>query len=352
MKCLYHCTLLFLFTAPFCVATAQTTRTDTAFQHLTQKAFFSEEQILPLTLRSDFQTLKHKKKKDAFQTATVSFIGSDGQLIIEPVQIAARGEFRREHCDMPSLTINFNVQDSGPLSSLKKLKMVCSCNTRDYQQELLLKEFLVYKIYNLLTDMSFKVRLVKLNYVDTNRKDKADEQYAFFIEDLNALAKRNHCKPYEVKKPTPLITDRAQSTLLYIFQFMIGNLDWSVLNQHNVKLIQARNDSLSAPYAVPYDFDFCGLVNAPYAFPQEEFNVEKVTDRVYRGHPANEAEVAIATQIFTDKKEAIYRLVNGFALLSEAQRKSMIKFLDEFYRTLNNKRDVRDIFINVSRKNR
>lgn len=346
-----RCLLLLLVVITSCCANAQPVKTDTAAKLFAQKTFFNEHGLLMLSFSSDFHALKHKKVKGAFQPAVVSLPLANGQTVSQPIQIAARGEFRRQNCTMPSLMVNFKSNGPGPLSSLKKLKMVCTCNANAYSQELLLKEFLVYKIYNLLTDMSFKVRLAKVTYVDESKKEKANEQYAFFIEDVDALAKRNHCLTYEKKITQSIITDRAQSTLMNIFEFMIGNLDWSIPNRHNIRLIQAKSDSLSAPFTVPYDFDFCGLVDAPYAFPQEEFNVAKVTDRLYRGHAANEAEVSIATQLFLDKKDAIYGLINDFSLLSEGERKSMIKFLDGFYQTVNNKRDVREIFINASRQN-
>ena len=132
-------------------------------------------------------------------------------------------------------------------------------------EQFLLKEYIIYKIYNLLTPMSYRVRLIKMNYEDVNGKKKAMSQYAFFIEDIKAMAKRNKCKEYTKGKVTTEGTNRAQMTLVSVFEYMIGNTDWAVPVNHNIRLIYPKADSTAAPYAIAYDFDFSGLVNADYA---------------------------------------------------------------------------------------
>lgn len=333
------------------LAAAQKPTADSLLPVVKQKEFFTDDEPVVLTLTSDFRRLRRKKEKDVFQPADVRFSLAGKPPISAKIELAARGNYRRETCPMPSLFFNCKGREAGGLSGLKKLKMVCGCNTGEYNQNLLLKEYLVYKIYNLLTNMSFRVRLADVTYVDAGNANKAYRQYAFFVEDVDAMARRNDCVEFEKTITTSQAANRRQGTLMHIFQYMIGNLDWSAPNRHNVKLICPKADTLSAPFTVPYDFDFCGLVDAPYAHPQEQFNVQSVKERLYRGFPRMPEEVDAALQPFREKKDGIYACINSFTLLPEAQRKTMTRFLDEFYRTIESKRDVQAIFVEARQNN-
>ncbi|RYZ25491.1 MAG: hypothetical protein EOO10_18115 [Chitinophagaceae bacterium] len=309
------------------------------------KEFFTNEEPLEITLVSDFKKLKSQKKKDVYQPAYASIKFSSIDSLADSVRIAARGEFRRTLCQMPSLMVNFKGNTSSPFAKLKKLKMVCGCNSSDYNERLVLTEYLVYKIYNLLTDMSFRVRLAKTIYQDQNNKGKPVSQYAFFIEDVDELAKRNGCKEYK-NIANSLYSNRKQMTLMNIFQYMIGNTDWSVPNYHNIKLIYTVADSTAYPYIIHYDFDFSGLVNASYAFPNHElFTIEKVTDRFYRGMPRTLEEVEAVLETFKNTKEKIMQLISGFELLPSGDRQTMVSYLEEFYETINNKKKVEYHFV-------
>ena len=183
---------------------------------LTSVDFFKTEQPAELTIVSDFRTLKSKKKKGVYQDAVGTLHLSQTDSISDNISICARGEFRRENCQMPSLIVNFKTTTPTPLSGLKKMKMVCGCSSTAYSERLVLREYLAYKIYNFLTDMSFRVRLVKVNYKDINNKVKPYSQYAFLIEDVDELAKRNACREYE-KKASSVLSDRRQMTLVAMF---------------------------------------------------------------------------------------------------------------------------------------
>ena len=333
---------LLLFFFQFTIeAIGQADKTDFA---ILCKEFFKTDEPLEMTIVSDFKQLKSQKKKGVYQPAyaIVKFAARDS--VADSVRIAARGEYRRGICQMPSLMVDFKKKNS-PLNKLKKLKMVCGCNSSDYNERLVLMEYLVYKIYNVLTDMSFNVRLAKTTYKDKNNKVKPLTQYSFFIEDVDDMAKRNECKEYE-KKASAIYSDRKQTTMMTIFQYMIGNTDWSVPNYHNVKLLQPANDSTAYPYIVPYDFDFSGLVNAPYAFPNHEmFAIEKVTDRFYRGLPRSPEEIQAVLEVYKASKEKIIKTIRDFEILKHSDREGMIDYLEEFYTTINNKNMVEYHFV-------
>ena len=131
---------------------------------------------------------------------------------------------------------------------------------------------------------------------------------------------------------------------------MIGNTDWSVPGEHNVKLIQAKSDTNSLPFAVPYDFDYSGIINTDYAIPDPMFETVSVKERVYRGYSRSMEELNVALEVFNQKKEALYALINDFELLTPASKKNMTKYLDSFYDLIKNPRDVKIAFIDNARE--
>lgn len=311
---------------------------------LQRSVFFSSTDPLEITLMSDFRQLKRKRQKKVYQpgTATVTFPGL--QPITENVELAARGENRRITCVYPPVIVNFKNPKAPKLSSLKKMKLVGGCATGSYDEELVLKEYLVYKMFNMLTDFSYGVRLARITYKDVQNKTKEYSQYGFLIEDVDDMAKRNNCREYQKQVIYGSLTDRHQMTLVSMFQYMIGNTDWSLPNKHNVRFVQLRTDTVSYPYIVPYDFDYCGLVNAPYAIPQPEFGIEKVTDRYYRGLARAKEEIDPLIQLFKEKREFMTAMIRNFELLKPKVRESMIDYLDSFYKDLDDKRKVTYIF--------
>ena len=138
--------------------------------------------------------------------------------------------------------------------------------------------------------------------------------------------------------------------MVSIFEYFIGNTDWSVPNNHNIKLIFDRKNDAALPFPVAYDFDYCGLVDASYAIPNEVIGTEKVTERVYRGFPRTAEEIQTILNVFRNKKDSIYSLINNFSLLNEKARKVMTNYLDDFYKTIDNSSQVKAIFIDNARK--
>jgi hypothetical protein len=337
-----------LFALTFIIVSGTAWTQDTAAKTLSplqkRMLFFSSDEPVEITIVSDFKRIKTKKQKKVFQAATATVKLPQQAPVTEDIQIAARGEFRRETCIMPSISLDFKNEKAKSLGYLKRLKLVCGCSASRFDEELLLKEFLVYKIYNMLTEMSFNVRLVKMTYKDVQGKVKEYSQYGFLIEDVDDVAKRNGCREYNKPVLSGMATVRNQMTLVSLFQYMIGNTDWSLPNKHNVRFIQLLSDTLSQPYIVPYDFDYCGLVNAPYAIPQPEFGIERVTDRYYRGFANAKEDIQPLFQLFKEKKEFITAKIMGFELLDKKVRQGMVDFIDDFYKDLNDSRKIKYVF--------
>jgi hypothetical protein len=131
---------------------------------------------------------------------------------------------------------------------------------------------------------------------------------------------------------------------------MIGNTDWSVPNNHNIKLLRLKKDSTALPYPIPYDFDYSGFVNADYAVPDEMMGIESVVERVYRGFPRTMEELEAGIAVFNKHKPAIDALIANAELLSAYLKKDISSYVNDFYKIINNSKEVKRIFIENARK--
>ena len=313
-------------------------------------AFFTDESVIKMTLSTDLKALIANKMKMLDQPATITIQFTDNSKYTGDVNVRARGISRKETCNMPPLMVNFKSSVSG-LTPLEKLKLVCGCSTSAEEERLALKEFLAYKIYNQLTDLSFRVRLAIITYEDSKGKKKPFTQYGFFIEDVDVMAKRNGYKELNKIVFNQQAINRENMTLVEIFQYMIGNTDWSVPAYHNIKLIKKRKDDNVPPSAVPYDFDYCGLVNAYYAKPSELLSIERVTDREFRGFPKSMEVLQQAISVFMKQKENIYKLLADFDPLADKYKKEVTEYLNDFYKIISDPKLIQKELIDKARKN-
>jgi hypothetical protein len=319
------------------------------YKQIKRRDFFNEEGPIEMTLRTNLRSLIFSTKNPIYQQASISCRFSDSTLIKEQIRVKRRGQYRNQRCYLASLMLDFKNPSSPVLSPLKKLKWVGGCSKSSDDEQLLLKEYLIYRIYNLLTSMSFRVRLIKTGFQDSQQKVKDYAQYSFLIEDIDALAKRNACKEKTGISFHNENTERKQMTLLAIFQYMIGNYDWSVPYYHNIKLLVPENDTMARPYPVPYDFDYTGLVNPPYADPPAEMGIHHITARIYRGFPRTIEEIEASVALFIQNEDKILSIVKNADFLLDRNKKEMLDFLSEFFETIKNKKSLKRTFIDEAR---
>jgi hypothetical protein len=274
----------------------------------------------------------------------------DGKKINEPVTIEARGIMRKQICNIPPLKVNFKSAAAPALSSLGSLKLVNTCRNNKVGNDYLFKEYLIYKIYNLITDKSLRTRLLKVTYLDSSGKKNPMDTYGFMIEDMSVMAKRNQCVERFRDVTHMELTERQLMARVAIFQYMIGNLDWSVRGKHNIRLIVAKKDTNSIPYPVPYDFDYAGLVNADYAVPPEDLGLQNVTERLYRGFVRTPDELKVITDDFLKQKDNIYKMIKDFDLLPSNVRSQMIAYLEPFFQIIARPSSIKKEFIDNGRK--
>jgi hypothetical protein len=236
----------------------------------------------------------------------------------------------------------FNGQD--------KLKLVTDCQRgKDRYQQLLLKEYLAYKILNVMSDKSFGARMLRVTYVDTDRKNNSRESYAFFIEGQDHIGERLGLVRAKIPKAEYSALDPVQSNFINVYEYFIANTDFSLIAGpkdsnccHNTVPYQNGNEPLTS---IPYDFDHAGLIDAPYAEPNPRFKIRNVKSRVYRGRCSNNAQLDASFQIFIDKRDEIADLVTGLEGFDEKSVKNTMKFIDEFYEDITNPKRIEKQFL-------
>jgi hypothetical protein len=342
--------LLFIFVLP---APGQNENTGSLKQENNAQnpsfGLFENEELLEITLRFDLSTYFRTKPKKDYLKANMTIHLSDTDSINKEIRLRSRGIFRNQYCKYPPIQLNFKKADFGysDLDSITKLKMVTECSSGSENRGYLLREYLIYKMFNVLTDTSFRVRLLTVNYIDSENKRRSLKQYSFFIEPLDMLMARTNS--VEVKSPAlnqkhiiPYVMDR-----LAIFNYMIGNYDWSIPGQHNVKVIKPLIiESSGLGIAIPYDFDWTGVVNASYALPTEEIGTASVRERIYTGICRSREVFKKDLEIFAEKKDEFYKIVNEFPYLNQKEKRDISRYLDDFFDRFEGRSMLTDIFLN------
>jgi len=305
--------------------------------------FYSSLDPLEMTLTTNIKRIRNDKADKApWRPATLTFTDATGKQHAIPMRIRTRGIWRLKNCEFPPLRLNFrNEETKGTiLEGVDKPKLVNYCQDRPQFKELIMQEMQLYRIYNLLTPVSHRARLVKVNYVDSASGKVHTSQMAMFVEEPEVMAARLGGPLVEEKGATPDHLVASQDVLAGVFQYFIGNTDWSTFALHNVELIRQPDGSY---LPVPYDFDFSGAVNAPYATVDPKLSVQRVRDRLYRGFCYPEEEYTKAFTLFNEKKDAIYALYRDPIgnLMDKRTVEETLKYFDEFYKTINDSRRAR-----------
>ena len=205
-------------------------------------------------------------------------------------------------------------------------------------------------MYNVLSEFSFKARMLRINYFDSLTNQPICSEYAFFLLDLDDLASRNDALAVEKKGIHPKFLRPFDYGVMAVFQYMIGNTDWHEPSLHNLYLLKPQDPTSQYLVAVPFDFDYSGIINSHYAVVREGLPIENVKERLYRGLCQNQDMVKAVLEHFVTHKQAVYAAVNKHGVLSERERDSMIHYLDEFYHIFDKPRRVRRAFISLCQK--
>jgi hypothetical protein len=272
-------------------------------------------------------------------------VRADGSPVKVELPIRTRGQVRRSYdtCEFAPLRLEFpKDQMKGTLfEGQHALKLGVHCRNVKEVEQYVLREYAAYRIFNLVDPRSFRVRLANVTYVDTATKKTLGPKHGMLIEDDDDVAKRMEGRLVTQRDLLSQL-DRDYFTLMAIFEYMIGNLDVSIFAQHNVKLVQVPSRTV---FAVPYDFDYSGLVDATYALPPPGLGITTVRDRVYRGPCRTEAELETWFAKFRAIRPGIAPMYDSLADFDPGAKKKALAYLDEFYRTIDRPAAVKTAFI-------
>ena len=309
---------------------------------------FQDDQILHLNITAPLTTLIRERPKDDYLPGLIEYTESDGNAVKLDLEIRTRGHFRHATCDYPPLLLNLKKKqtDGTIFAKQNKLKLVIHCKKSEKYEQAVLREYLAYRILNAVTDMSFRVRLVRVKYINSEKSEGGQERYAFLIEHKNRLGARYGLNDLKIDKTTVASIQPDRLNLTSVFAFLIGNTDFSPIAGpaddeccHNYVLFGTDTDT-DPIVAIPYDFDQSGFVDAPYAIANEMFRIRSVRQRVYRGRCVNTAPLAASLKRFSDRRDAIYKLVREQEGLESRVREKLIRYIDDFYELIDDPRDV------------
>lgn len=312
-------------------------------------SIFDDHSILELELTGPVWSLI-KNKEDRIEQSFI--LSSDGLTL--NLAVRARGNSRMRVCDFPPLRFNFNATDTPgtPFEGQDKLKLVTRCKKGDRAEADVLEEYAAYRIFSLLSDVSYRTRLVHLTFKDTDgRLKKAfGSSYGFLIEPMDHMSARVGGSLAEIPGVALGQLEKNQAALVYVFQYLIANTDWSFVKAdtdeyccHNIKLI----DINSKLFPVPYDFDLAGIVNASYAKPDPSLRIKKVRQRLYRGFCTGSDVLRGALSTLSSKEAEVLGIVEILPLLTEKEKRKKIEYLEKVFREA----DVQDEIIKSFEKN-
>lgn len=300
-------------------------------------ALFDNDSVIEIRLSGPLRTLA-RDKKSADRVEYPFVLSVDGTDI--PVDVRVRGKSRTIVCGFPPLRLRFPVEGTGQtaFAGQDKLKLVTHCKSnRQKSENNVLEEYTAYRIFNLISDAGYRVRLLRIHYEDTDGKLKHLDRpyYGILIESDRELAARVGGEVSKISGvPYSRLNDN-QTALVYVFQYLIGNTDWSFISAegeeaccHNIHLIE-KNGGL---YPIPYDFDFSGFVKASYAKPNSSVGTRSVTQRVYRGYCKLPIDrVAAALEKITALRESIMSLVEQSPVAGDEDTDSRVPYIGGFF---------------------
>jgi len=310
---------------------------------------FASDDLLEITIRAPIREIMRVRPLDDDMPGTLTY--SDpvlGETTLD-IGLRTRGRYRRQDdvCPFAPLRLNFRKGDTrGTLfEGSNKMKLVTHCrNSAERYSQNVLKEYLAYRILNLLTEASFRVRLLRVTYIDDASDEEYETNFAFLIEHRDQLADRLGLEVNDAKYTETDRLDAAHTNIASVFQYLIGNTDFSPIRGaegepccHNYVLF---GDEPGHILSVPYDFDMAGLVDAPYATPNPRFRLRSVRVRLYRGRCANDALLDRTLDLFRANRQNIFDLVSGNPYFSDGSRKKVTRYLEDFFEDIDNPKRV------------
>lgn len=300
----------------------------------------SDKQIPQVVIKTDIEGLLNNRKRDIYQEGLFTYADKNGSEQQLEIRVKPRGKFRRRICDFPSVKVKFSKKElkKSRIHPFSSFKLVTHClDDHEASKENILREYFAYKLYNELTDTSFRVQLLKITYEDAKGHIIPKTRYGFLIESKKELLQRINAISW---KPSTVPSDsicHINTDKVALFQYMIGNEDWKVTPFHkNVELVKLKNRDVYQP--IPYDFDFSGVVNAPYARMNTKHHKKSIRDRYFLGLRPDSEITKQEIQSHLGKKEQLLAFCDNFKLLPPKSRKDLRKYLSAYFKLIDKER--------------
>ncbi len=323
-------------------------------------SLFSNEDVFSITIVGPINELVRNMEETPEAYPAMLSVG-ENNAEAHDITISSRGKSRRkkETCKFPPLRIRFNEKPE--IDSLfhkqRSLKLVTHCRKSTSFQQYTLLEYTAYKLFNEKTEASFRVRLANVSYVDEESQNEIANRMAFFIEDVDDVAKRIGMKKVKRNNVHRTHLDENAVVDFILFQYMIGNLDWSVLKGpsgdeccHNGKLIGASKEATRDLIPTPYDFDYSGFVNAPYALPPEGMGVHNTRQRRFRGFCYQNSETIIEAANYRQRRDEFYSIIESTPGLTQRTTKNAKKYLASFFDDIADDKSIQKNLLSHCRK--
>lgn len=304
-----------------------------------------QDSALDLYLTLDWKEMEKHKHEKAYMPAGIDLQSPHGDSLSMNAKVRTRGHMRLEICAVPPIKLKLDKKDleKHSLSSLNEMDLVSHCHEGDQYDQYLLKEFLAYKLYELVSPYHFHVQLVRMHYESPEGEETHHTSYAFIVENAEELTSRLKAKLNKNPVVSPSAIDHETFLTVCLFQFMIGNTDWYIPTRHNLEFIGVPPYKLLV--AIPFDFDYAGLVDAEYAVPHETLNLSSVITRYYQGWCQSEEEVNKALLVFRDQKESILDMCDHIQGFNEKSVKQTREYLQNFFDIIENPKKLQSQII-------
>lgn len=345
MKHLYRLlALLFLLPLQLSAQEAQTAEARLGlFDYLCQQ----RDSLSVLALETNWTKLVRKKDDEAYQDGKLSFIGPGGSAADIIVQLRARGNMRKEVCYYPPVRLKIEkklLRDMG-FAPFNKLKLVLSCKSGPRDENCLLREYLAYKLYEILEpDYHLRTALIKLQGLQEG--DERFFAYAFLVEHEDELIARLGGQIIDKGIMRAHALERDSYVKMCFFQYMIANTDWAVNNRHNLRFVKLPEKKRLT--VIPYDFDYAGFTGTDYAVPHSSLPIKSVEQRHFMGFQITKEEALATAALFLERKEGIMKLCDEFDLLDERNKKAAQKYLAGFFELLEDEKKMVRAFVNAN----
>jgi hypothetical protein len=312
---------------------------------------FASHELIELTIEAPFRQVFRERSQDPEQFPAVLSYEDAGQRVTIDLRINTRGRFRllRSTCRFPPIQLDLprNSVAGTVFEGQNRVKLVTHCQSgRDQYEQYVLQEYLVYRAFNLFTELSFRVRLARITYIDNQEEQDPLTRFAFLIEHKDDLAARTGWQILEIPTVPPDAFDQDNLNTAAVFQFMIGNTDLAFFQAssdeteccHNAKAL----GTMAGPvFSVPYDFDMSGIINTRYAVVNPAFDRRSVTQRLFRGRCVPPELMERTLQVFREKRDDVFALYRGQPQLEEGVLERSLDYLDSFYEIINDDGRVR-----------